>query len=118
MKQRATVIQIDPDVLSGTPVFAGTRVPVQTLLEHLEQGRSLDEFLHDFPTVTKEQAVAALEEAKDALISRAQRPTRTAIDLLNSWIEEDSTLDGGLDSWEQLKRELDRDRPASRRLFP
>ena len=67
MKQ-ATVIQVDPDILSGTPVFAGTRVPVQTLLEYFEQGRSLAEFLADFPTVTRDQAITALREAKEALL--------------------------------------------------
>lgn len=117
MKQ-ATVIQVDPDILSGTPVFAGTRVPVQTLLEYLERGQSVAEFLADFPTVTQEQAVAALKEAKEALLARAQRPVHSAVDLLDSWLEEDSRLEGGLESWEQLKRNLDSDRPSSRPLFP
>jgi len=75
------VIQVDPEILSGTPVFAGTRVPVETLLEYLERGRSLAEFLTDFPTVTKEQAVAALEEVKEALLVRAPRPPQSAADL-------------------------------------
>jgi len=57
------------DVLGGTPVFAGTRVPVQSLFDYLKHGHSLDEFLDDFPTVTKEQAEAALEIAKLALAS-------------------------------------------------
>jgi uncharacterized protein (DUF433 family) len=118
MEQGATVIQVDPEILSGTPVFAGTRVPVRTLLEYLEAGRSLAEFLEDFPTVTREQAVAALGEAKEALLSRARRPAQAAINLLESWIEEDSRLDGGLDSWDQLKRNLDSHRTSSRRLFP
>jgi uncharacterized protein (DUF433 family) len=118
MKHGATVIQVDPDILSGTPVFAGTRVPVQTLLEHLEQGHTLTDFLADFPTVTLEQAIAALEEAKEALLARARRPAESAIDLLDSWLEEDSRLEGGLESWEQLKRNLDRDRPSNRPLFP
>jgi uncharacterized protein (DUF433 family) len=118
MKHGDTVIQVDPDILSGTPVFAGTRVPVQTLLEHLEQGHTLTDFLVDFPTVTQEQAIAALEEAKEALLARARRPAESAIDLLDSWLEEDSRLEGGLESWEQLKRNLDRDRPSNRPLFP
>ncbi|HEU4891517.1 MAG TPA: DUF433 domain-containing protein [Vicinamibacterales bacterium] len=118
MKRGATVIQVDPGILSGTPVFAGTRVPVQTLLEYLERGQSLAEFLADFPTVTQEQAIAALGEAKDALLARAQRPTESAADLLESWLEEDSKVEGGLESWEQLKRNLDSDRPSSRPLFP
>ena len=118
MKQGATVIQVDPEILSGTPVFSGTRVPVETLLEYLERGRSLAQFLTDFPTVTEEQAVAALEEAKEALLARAPRPAQSAADLLDRWLEEDSKIEGGLDSWEQLKRNLDQDRPSSRPLFP
>src|SRR5215831_2401838 len=74
----ATVIQVDPEILSGRPVFAGTRVPVETLLEYLERGRSLGEFVSDFPSVTEEQAVAALEEAKEALLARAPRPPQSA----------------------------------------
>ena len=58
------VIHSDPEILGGTPVFIGTRVPVKNLLDYLEKGRSLDLFLDDFPTVTREQAVAALEEAE------------------------------------------------------
>ena len=57
------VINIDPKVLSGTPVFAGTRVPIETLFDHLESGVSLGDFLSDFPTVTREQAVCVLELA-------------------------------------------------------
>jgi uncharacterized protein (DUF433 family) len=116
--KQATVIQVDPDILGGTPVFAGTRVPVQTLLEYLEQGRSLAEFLADFPTVAHDQAIAALQEAKEALLDRAQHPAHSAVELPDSWLEEDSRLEGGLDSWEQLKRLLDSDRPSTRPLFP
>jgi uncharacterized protein (DUF433 family) len=115
---RATVIQVDPEILSGTPVFAGTRVPVETLLAYLERGRPLAEFLADFPTVTEEQAVAALEEAKEALLARAQRPAHSAVDLVDSWLKEDSKVEDGLQSWEQLKQQLDRDRLSSRPLFP
>jgi len=57
------VININPEVLSGTPVFSGTRVPVETLFDHLESGVSLDDFLSDFPSVTHEQAVHVLELA-------------------------------------------------------
>ena len=64
------IISIDPEVLSGQPVFKGTRVPVESLFDHLEAGVSLDEFLDDFPTVTKEQAVAALEIANKLLTSK------------------------------------------------
>ena len=66
-----SVIQSSPDILGGTPVFAGTRVPVQTLLDYLEGGHTLDEFLDGFPGVTREQAVAFLEMAKDALLTAA-----------------------------------------------
>ena len=59
------------DRLGGTPVFAGTRVPVQTLIEYLEASHPLDQFLDDFPSVTREHAVAVLELAKDALVPRA-----------------------------------------------
>lgn len=66
-----SVIHSDPEILGGTPVFVGTRVPVQTLLDYLERDRDLSEFLEDFPTVTREQAVAALKEAKLLLVSGA-----------------------------------------------
>ena len=62
------VINRSPEVLGGTPVFAGTRVPVRALIDYLEEGRSLDEFLEDFPTVTREQATEALEDLKKALL--------------------------------------------------
>lgn len=57
------VVHSDPNVMGGTPVFVGTRVPFQTLLDYLEAGAPLDEFLDDFPTVSSEQALAALEQA-------------------------------------------------------
>jgi uncharacterized protein (DUF433 family) len=57
------IVHSDPDILGGTPVFVGTRVPVRTLLDYLEGGEPLEEFLDNFPTVTREQAVAFLEEA-------------------------------------------------------
>ena len=57
----------DPEVMGGTPVFAGTRVPVQTLLDYLEAGDSIDEFLEGFPSVTREQVIAFLQPAKDRL---------------------------------------------------
>ena len=66
------VVHSDPEIMSGTPVFVGKRVPVQTLLEYLEAGQPLSEFLEDFPTVSKEQAVAALEQAKQALLASAR----------------------------------------------
>ena len=66
-----SVVQSDPEILGGTPVFIGTRVPVKNLLDYLAAGDSLEQFLDDFPSVTREQAVAALEIAKDLLTSRA-----------------------------------------------
>lgn len=65
------LITSSPERLGGTPVFAGTRVPVQTLIEYLEAGHPLDQFLEDFPSVTREHAVAVLELAKRALITPA-----------------------------------------------
>ena len=62
-----SVVQVDPEILGGTPVFHGTRVPIKNLLDYLAAGDSLDEFLDDFPTVKHEQAVAALELARDLL---------------------------------------------------
>jgi uncharacterized protein (DUF433 family) len=64
------VIVRDPEILGGTPVFRGTRVPFDALLDYLEGGQSLDEFLDDFPTVTREAAIAALELAKSILIGQ------------------------------------------------
>ena len=66
------VVHSDPEIMGGTPVFAGTRVPFQTLLDYLEAGQPLSEFLDDFPTVTRDQAIAALEQAKEALLTRAR----------------------------------------------
>jgi uncharacterized protein (DUF433 family) len=62
------VISRDPEIMGGTPVFRGTRVPVQTLLDYLEAGDSIDEFLEGFPSVTREHVVAFLEQAKDRLV--------------------------------------------------
>ncbi|HEX9918075.1 MAG TPA: DUF433 domain-containing protein [Pyrinomonadaceae bacterium] len=62
------LITISPDVLGGTPVFAGTRVPVQTLLDYLKGGDSIDEFLEGFPTVTREQVIMFLEEAEEQIV--------------------------------------------------
>jgi len=67
-----SVIHSNPNILGGTPVFFGTRVPVQTLLDYLEGGESLDTFLDHFPSVGKEQAVAVLELAKEMLIAHAR----------------------------------------------
>ena len=67
----SVVVKIDPDIMSGTPCFAGTRVPARTLIDYLEGGESLADFLEDFPTVTRGQAVAFLEEASEMLIPHA-----------------------------------------------
>jgi uncharacterized protein (DUF433 family) len=63
-----SVVSKSPDVMGGTPVFDGTRVPVQTLLDYLEAGDTIDEFLNGFPAVKREQVIAFLEEAKDRLV--------------------------------------------------
>ena len=65
MPTKSSVVHSDPEILGGTPVFVGTRVPVKTLYDYLEAGDSLGEFLNDFPSVTREQAVAALELARE-----------------------------------------------------
>jgi uncharacterized protein (DUF433 family) len=64
------IIHVDKEIMSGQPVFRGTRVPVDSLFDHLEAGISLDEFLNDFPSVTKEQAVSLLEIANKMLTSQ------------------------------------------------
>ena len=71
MKQ-SSIVHSDPNVLGGTPVFVGTRAPVQALIDYLEGGHTLEEFLSDFPTVRRELAIAALEQAKEHLIARAR----------------------------------------------
>ena len=71
MSAEHPVIHSDPEVMGGTPVFAGTRVPVKTLLDYLEAGDPLDDFLEDFPSVTRDQAVAALQLAKEMLLAHA-----------------------------------------------
>jgi uncharacterized protein (DUF433 family) len=62
--KETSVVHSDPNILGGTPVFVGTRVPVQALIDYIEGGHSLNEFLDDFPTVTRDMAIAALEQAK------------------------------------------------------
>jgi uncharacterized protein (DUF433 family) len=69
--EMSSVVKIDPEIMSGTPCFAGTRVPIQNLIDYLEGGDSIDEFLEDFPTVTREQVIAFLEEAKETVLARA-----------------------------------------------
>jgi len=67
---RSKIVHSDPEIMGGVPVFVGTRVPVQTLLVYLEKGEPLEEFLDNFPTVSKEQAIAFLEEAGRALLAQ------------------------------------------------
>jgi uncharacterized protein (DUF433 family) len=65
---KASAVSRDPDIMGGAAVFTGTRVPVQTLLDYLEAGETIDEFLTGFPSVKRKQVVAFLEEAKDRLV--------------------------------------------------
>jgi uncharacterized protein (DUF433 family) len=71
MPESSSLVHRDPDILGGTPVFVGTRVPIRILLDYLEAGDPLDEFLEDFPSVTREQAVATLRLAKQMLVAHA-----------------------------------------------
>jgi uncharacterized protein (DUF433 family) len=68
MLKGSLIISASPEIMGGTPVFAGTRVPVQTLLDYLKAGESINDFLDGFPTVTKEQVIALLEEAEKQLV--------------------------------------------------
>ena len=68
MSSNKNLVEIDSEKLGGTPVFYDTRVPIQNLFDCLEGGESLDEFLEQFPTVTREQALAVLEESKERLL--------------------------------------------------
>lgn len=71
MTKRKPVVHSDPEIMSGAPVFVGTRVPVSALIDYIEAGDTLEEFLVDFPGVTRKQALAALEIARNALTSSA-----------------------------------------------
>jgi uncharacterized protein (DUF433 family) len=71
MTTNTPVVHGDPEILDGIPVFVGTRVPVRTLLDYLAVGDSLEEFLDHFPTVSREQAIAALDQANDLLVAHA-----------------------------------------------
>ena len=70
MIKDSPIISISPEIMGGTPVFTGTRVPIQTLLDYLKAGESIDDFLDGFPTVTREQVIALLEEAGKQLVGR------------------------------------------------
>ena len=65
---KTQVVSFSPNVMGGTPVFAGTRVPVQTLIDYLEGGDSIDDFLRGFPTVKRDQVIDSLEEAKEKIL--------------------------------------------------
>ncbi len=65
--KKSSVVKIDPEIMGGTPCFAGTRVPVRTLIDYIEGSDTLDDFLEDFPTVSREQAIAFLEEASERM---------------------------------------------------
>lgn len=69
--KKSSVVKIDPEIMSGTPCFAGTRVPARALIDYLEGGDSLDDFLEDFPTVSRKQAIAFLEEASERMLVTA-----------------------------------------------
>jgi uncharacterized protein (DUF433 family) len=79
-----SVVRSDPDILGGTPVFVGTRVPMQALIDYIEGDHSLQEFLDDFPTVTRDIAVAALEQARAHLIADARRERKVATEVTSS----------------------------------
>jgi len=66
-----SVVKVDPEIMSGAPCFTGTRVPIQNLIDYLEGGDSIDEFLEDFPSVSREQVISFLEEAKESVFARA-----------------------------------------------
>lgn len=72
MPSTTAVVHSDPEILGGTPVFVGTRVALRNLIDYLERGHSLDAFLDAFPSVSRAQAVAALEAAHEALVARAR----------------------------------------------
>jgi uncharacterized protein (DUF433 family) len=71
MLENSPIISTSPNIMGGTPVFAGTRVPIQTLLDYLKAGESIGDFLDGFPTVSREQVIALLEEAGKQLVSIA-----------------------------------------------
>jgi uncharacterized protein (DUF433 family) len=70
------LIEIDLEKLGGTPVFKGTRVPIQNLFDCLQEGESLNEFLDQFPTVTRQQAIAILETSREKLLTSHESPAR------------------------------------------
>ncbi|HEX8492722.1 MAG TPA: DUF433 domain-containing protein [Pyrinomonadaceae bacterium] len=69
---KESVVTSEPDIMGGTPVFAGTRVPVQTLMDYLKGGESIDDFLAGFPTVSRQQVVTLLEEAEEQIVKNGK----------------------------------------------
>jgi uncharacterized protein (DUF433 family) len=67
----SSVVKVDPEIMSGAPCFAGTRVPIQNLIDYLEGGDSIEDFLEGFPSVSREQVIAFLEEAKECMLAAA-----------------------------------------------
>lgn len=67
------MVKIDPEIMSGAPCFAGTRVPIQNLIDYLEGGDSIEDFLEGFPSVSREQVISFLEEAKDRMLAAAAK---------------------------------------------
>jgi uncharacterized protein (DUF433 family) len=80
MLNDSSIISASPEIMGGTPVFASTRVPVQTLLDYLKAGESIDDFLDGFPTVTKEQVIALLEEAEKQLVGMVAQLIKLVLD--------------------------------------
>jgi uncharacterized protein (DUF433 family) len=78
MQMESRIISSSPDIMGGTPVFAGTRVPIETLLDYLEGGESIESFLDGFPTVKREQVVAFLEETKKRMLDLVKQGETTA----------------------------------------
>jgi uncharacterized protein (DUF433 family) len=72
--KKKSIVKIDPEILGGTPCFAGTRVPVRALLDYLEGGDTLDQFLEQYPTVSRKQATGFLEESASAIVKKALSP--------------------------------------------
>jgi uncharacterized protein (DUF433 family) len=79
MSNHSSVISVSPEIMSGTPVFTGTRVPIQTLLDYLTAGDSIDDFLDGFPTVTREQVITFLQEAGKQMISQVAKDETVSI---------------------------------------
>jgi uncharacterized protein (DUF433 family) len=69
--KKKSVVKVDPEIMSGAPCFAGTRVPVRALLDYIEGGDTLDEFLEQYPTVSRKQAIGFLEESASAVVEKA-----------------------------------------------